>query len=208
MIGQQFVVIESEYWKSILAGLIAPKVPVLSYVPRHRQLPPRVLPVPTAWKGIESILGDLIQTFGIGTRRCLEFGVEHGYSTAALSCFFDAVTGVDTFVGDKHTRDTRDLFAATSERLSCFDNIQLFRSDYREWTARDDSFYDLIHVDIVHTYIDTFACGLWSAQHAQCVLFHDTQSFPAVKRAVIDISRQTRKRFYNFKESNGLGIVI
>ena len=207
MIGQ-FVVIESEYWKSILAGLIAPKVPVLSYVPRHRQLPPRVLPVPTAWKGIESVLGDLIQTFGIGTRRCLEFGVEHGYSTAALSCFFDAVTGVDTFVGDKHTRDTRDLFAATSDRLSCFDNIQLFRSDYREWTARDDSFYDLIHVDIVHTYIDTFACGLWSAQHAQCVLFHDTQSFPAVKRAVIDISRQTRKRFYNFKESNGLGIVI
>jgi len=207
MIGQ-FVVIESEYWKSILAGLIAPKVPVLSYVPRHRQLPPRVLPVPTAWKGIESVLGDLIQTFGIGTRRCLEFGVEHGYSTAALSCFFDTVTGVDTFVGDKHTRDTRDLFAATSERLSCFDNIQLFRSDYREWTARDDSFYDLIHVDIVHTYIDTFACGLWSAQHAQCVLFHDTQSFPAVKRAVIDISRQTRKRFYNFKESNGLGIVI
>src|SRR5450759_2401700 len=192
MIGQ-FVVIESEYWKSILAGLIAPKVPVLSYVPRHRQLPPRVLPVPTAWKGIESVLGDLIQTFGIGTRRCLEFGVEHGYSTAALSCFFDAVTGVDTFVGDKHTRDTRDLFVATSDRLSCFDNIQLFRSDYREWTARDDSFYDLIHVDIVHTYIDTFACGLWSAQHAQCVLFHDTQSFPAVKRAVIDISRQTRK---------------
>ena len=207
MIGQ-FVVIESEYWKSILAGLIAPKVPVLSYVPRHRQLPPRVLPVPTAWKGIESVLGDLIQTFGIGTRRCLEFGVEHGYSTAALSCFFDTVTGVDTFVGDKHTRDTRDLFEATSDRLSCFDNIQLFRSDYREWTARDDSFYDLIHVDIVHTYIDTFACGLWSAQHAQCVLFHDTQSFPAVKRAVIDISRQTRKRFYNFKESNGLGIVI
>jgi hypothetical protein len=202
------VVAEIEYWKSVFGGLIAPKVLVLPYVPQHRQLPPRVLPVPTAWKGIESVLGDLIQRFSIGTHRCLEFGVEHGYSTAALSCFFDTVTGVDTFVGDKHTRDTRDIFAETSDRLSCFDNIQLVRSDYRDWTATDDSFYDLIHVDIVHTYIDTFACGLWSARHAHCVLFHDTQSFPTVKRAVIDISRQTRKRFYNFRESNGLGILV
>jgi hypothetical protein len=201
------VVTEIEYWKSVLGGLIAPKVPVLPYVPQHRQLPPRVLPVATAWKGIESVLGDLIQRFGIGTQRCLEFGVEHGYSTAALSCFFDTVTGVDTFMGDKHSR-IRDLFAETSDRLSCFKNIQLVRSDYCDWTAKDDSFYDLIHVDIVHTYIDTFTCGLWSARHAQCVLFHDTQSFPAVKRAVIDISRQTGKHFYNFRESNGLGILI
>jgi hypothetical protein len=202
------VVAEIEYWKSVFGGLIAPKVPVLPYVPQHRQLPPRVLPVATAWKGIESVLGDLIRRFAIGTHRCLEFGVEYGYSTAALSCFFDTVTGVDIFIGDKHTFDKRDIFAETSDRLSCFDNIQLVRSDYRDWTARDDGFYDLIHVDIVHTYTDTFACGLWSAQHAQCVLFHDTQSFPAVKRAVIDISRQTGKRFYNFKESNGLGILI
>jgi len=202
------VVAELGYWKSVVVGLIAPKVAVLPYVPRHRKLPPRVLPVPTAWKGIESVLDDLIQTFHIGTDRCLEFGVERGYSTAALSCFFGQVTGVDTFVGDKHTRDQGDFFADTSDRLSGFKNIQLVRSDYREWTANDVSSYDLIHIDIVHTYIDTFACGLWSAAHAQCVLFHDTESFPAVKRAVIDISRQTGKQFYNFKESNGLGILI
>jgi hypothetical protein len=180
----------------------------LRYVPQRRQLPARVLPVATAWKGIESVLGDLIQRFGIGTRRCLEFGVEFGYSTAALSCFFDSVTGVDIFIGDKHTRDKGDIFAETSARLSRFDNIRLVRSDYRDWTAKDESFYDLIHVDIVHTYIDTLNCGLWSARHSQCVLFHDTQSFWAVKRAVIDISRQTGKRFYNFKESNGLGILV
>jgi Methyltransferase domain len=202
------VVTEIEYWKSVFNGLIAPKIAVLPYVPERRKLPPRVLPVPTAWKGIESVVGDLIQRFNVGTRRCLEFGVEHGYSTAALSCFFDTVTGVDTFRGDKHTRDTRELFAATSERLSRFDNIHLVRSDYRDWTAKDDSRYDLIHIDIVHTYIDTFACGLWSAQHAHCVLFHDTESFPAVKRAVIDVSRRTGKQFYNFVESNGLGILI
>jgi hypothetical protein len=202
------VVAEIEYWKSVLRGLSAPKVKVLPYVPQHRKLPPRVLPVTTAWKGIESVLGDLLQTFGIGTAKCLEFGVEYGYSTAALSCFFDSVTGVDTFVGDKHTTNKSDIFAETSHRLSPFENIRLIRSDYRDWTARDSNSYDLIHVDIVHTYIDTFTCGLWSARHAHCVIFHDTESFAAVKRAVIDISRQTGKRFYNFKESNGLGILI
>jgi hypothetical protein len=199
---------EVEYWKSVVNGLFAPRVPVLPYVPQLRKLPPRVLAVNSAWKGIESVLGDLIQTFRVGTGRCLEFGVEYGYSTAALSCFFDTVTGVDLFVGDKHTVDKRDIFAETSDRLSCFDNIRLVRSDYRDWITKDDSFYDLIHVDIVHTYVDTFACGLWSARHASCVLFHDTQSFWAVKRAVIDISSQTGKRCYNFKESYGLGILV
>jgi hypothetical protein len=202
------VVAEIGYWKSVLGSLMAPKVTVLPYVPQHRQLPPRVLPVATAWKGIESVLGDLIQRFGIGTHRCLEFGVEYGYSTAALSSFFDSVVGVDLFVGDKHTVNKSDLFAETSDRLSSFNNIRLFRSDYRDWTLKDDTVYDLIHVDIVHTYVDTFACGLWSAQHAQCILFHDTQSFAAVRRAVADISRQTGKRFYNFDESNGLGILV
>lgn len=199
---------EIDYWRSVLVGLISKEVPVLHYTPQRRELPSRVLSVFSAWKGIESILGDLIERFEINKGRCLEFGVEYGYSTAALSSFFESVTGVDTFVGDKHTGNLRDIFAETSARLSDFKNIQLIRSDYRQWTKCDHGFYDLIHVDIVHTYIDTFTCGLWSAQHAPCVLFHDTQSFPAVKRAVIDIARRTGKSFYNFEESNGLGILI
>lgn len=202
------MVSEPEYWKSAFKSLFASRVPVLPYVPQLRKLPPRVLQVNSAWKGIESVLDDLIKTFSVGASRCLEFGVEYGYSTAALSCFFDTITGVDLFVGDKHTVDKRDIFAETSDRLSRFDNIRLVRSDYRDWIAADDSFYDLIHVDIVHTYIDTLACGLWSARHAKCVLFHDTQSFSAVKRAVIDISRQTGRRCYNFRESCGLGILV
>jgi hypothetical protein len=115
---------------------------------------------------------------------------------------------VDTFVGDKHTTNKNDIFAETTNRLSGFNNIKLVRSDYRDWIAQDDSLYDLIHVDIVHTYIDTFTCGLWSSKHAPCVVFHDTQSFPAVKRAVVDIARHTGKHFYNFRESNGLGILV
>jgi hypothetical protein len=202
------LVAEIGYWKSVVGGLVAPKVPILPYIPQNRQLPPRVLMPATAWQGIESILSDVIQRFSLGTKRCLEFGVEYGYSTVALSNFFDIVTGVDTFCGDKHTLNKSDIYAQTAERLSCYDNIRLVRSDYRDWTAKDNTTYDVIHIDIVHTYIDTFRCGLWSAKHAQCVLFHDTLSFPAVKRAVTDIARKTGKHFYNFEESYGLGIIV
>lgn len=202
------MVAEIEYWKSVFAGLVAPKIPILPYVPRQRQPPPRVLSPPTAWQGIESILGDLIERFRLRNGSCLEFGVEYGYSTVALSSFFESVTGVDTFHGDRHTENKSDIFAFTKKRLSIYKNIHLVRTDYRDWIAQDDRSYDLIHVDIVHTYIDTFRCGLWSALHAPCVLFHDTLSYPAVKRAVLDIARQTGKQFHNFEESYGLGIVI
>jgi Methyltransferase domain len=199
---------ELEYWKSVLYGLISPKITVMPYVPKCRELPMRVLEPATPWKGIESILADLIRTFAVNTNRCLEFGVEYGYSTVALSSFFNSVTGIDTFAGDRHTGNRSDLFAYTSERLASFPNIRLVRSDYRDWIAKDSNSYDLIHVDIIHTYTDTFKCGLWSAQHAPCVLFHDTLSFPAVKRAVIDVARQTGKCLYNFGEGYGLGILI
>jgi hypothetical protein len=201
------LVLETEYWKSVLRGMVTPRVPVIPYTPTHRELPSRVLSAESAWKGIESVLADLIHRFGVNTRRCLEFGVEFGYSTVALSSFFESVVGVDMFVGDKHTTNKRDIFSETSERLSVFENIKLVRSDYRDWITRDDTAYDLIHVDIVHTYIDTFDCGLWSAGHAKCVLFHDTLSFPAVRQAVSDVARKTGKRFYNFEESFGLGIL-
>jgi hypothetical protein len=199
--------LEYAYWKSVLAGLAAPPVNITPYIPEYRQLPKRVLQVESAWQGIESILAEIITKFDIGTDRSLEFGVEFGYSTVALSSFFDSVIGVDTFLGDKHSR-YRDLYDETVQRLSSFDNIQLRRSDYKDWIKTDDSYYNLIHVDIIHTYADTFACGLWSAMHSKCAIFHDTESFPAVKQAVRDISRQTGKRFYNFSECNGLGILV
>lgn len=199
---------EIEYWKSMARGLVSSKVDVIPYVPEFLQMPERVLPVTTAWKGIESVLADVMRRFNLKTERCLEFGVEHGYSTAALSSFFDSVIGVDLFIGDIHTSEKGDIYTATCDRLSVYSNIQLIRSDYRDWIAKDTGVYDLIHVDIVHTYLDTFTCGLWSARHSKCVLFHDTESFPAVKRAVIDISRRSGKTFYNFTESNGLGILV
>jgi hypothetical protein len=199
--------LEYAYWKSVLLGMTKQKVPITPYLPQHRQAPPRMLTTVTAWKGIESILADMIEKFQIPTNSCLEFGVEFGYSTAALSSFFDSVVGVDTFLGDKHTRIDEDLYDATLNRLSRFENIKLIRSDYQNWIENDKNVYDLIHVDIVHTYKDTFACGMWSALHSKCTIFHDTESFPAVKAAVRDIARKTGKSFYNFEESNGLGIL-
>jgi hypothetical protein len=199
--------LEYAYWKSVFAGLATSTVNITPYVPEHRKLPTRVLPVESAWRGIESILEEIISRFDIGNSRALEFGVEFGYSTVALSSFFDTVIGVDTFLGDKHSGN-RDLYEETVERLSGFDNIDLRRSDYKDWIKTDDTYYNLIHVDIIHTYADTFACGFWSAMHSKCAIFHDTESFPAVKQAVRDISRQTGKSFYNFGECNGLGILV
>jgi hypothetical protein len=59
------VTLEMEYWKTILGGLRKPKVEVIPYVPRYRKTPERMLQVNSAWKGIESILADLIERFEI-----------------------------------------------------------------------------------------------------------------------------------------------
>jgi hypothetical protein len=200
--------LESVYLKAVFSGLTKPKVPITPYVPEHRSLPKRVLPIGSAWSGIENILSDIIGRFHLKTDRCLEFGVEYGFSTAALSSFFDSVVGVDTFAGDRHTGNFKDLYEETAKTLSVYDNIQLVRCDYRDWIKKDETNYDLIHVDIIHTFADTFACGLWSAEHSKCTIFHDTESFPAVKQAVLEIARSTGKKFYNFRESNGLGIIV
>jgi hypothetical protein len=170
--------------------------------------PTRTLDVDSAWKGIEVLLPEILDRFNVGRERCLEFGVEFGYSIAALSAHFDQVTGVDLFTGDIHTLHKGDHFAKTAERLGQFDNIELVRADYRNWIEDDDSTYDLIHVDIVHTYDDTYRCGLWAVDHAPCVLFHDTESFASVRAAVVDVAFDSGREFHNFRGAHGLGIVV
>lgn len=201
-------VLEFSYWQSVLAGAFKPRVPILSYEPHRREAPKHKLQTPSAWDGIQDILADLIERFQIDRRRCLEFGVEFGFSTVALSSFFDSVTGVDTFCGDRDTANKRDIFEETRARLIPYPNIELVRSDYRDFIQQDHGIFDLIHVDIIHTYSDTLACGLWSAKHSKCSIFHDTESFPQVKHAVAEVARATRKQFYNYKGSHGLGILV
>lgn len=179
---------------------------MIPYTPQKIQKPTNLVEVPSAWRGLESILSDILERFKIGRGKAIEFGVEYGYSTVALSNFFEKVVGVDTFEGDKHTHDhVEGLYEAVKELLAPYP-IELIKSRYQDFDT--DERFDLAHVDIVHTYEDTYACGEWSMKHADIVLFHDTESFPDVKRAVNDLCQKYGWEFYNYPKSYGLGICI
>ena len=160
------------------------------------------------WKGLELIIGDIIDRFGVGRDNCIEFGVEFGYSSVVFSNFFKSVKGVDIFVGDEHTNHKGDHFESTRAALKDYKNITLFKSDYKDWIKRDTAQYDFAHVDIVHNYAETYECGLWAAQHSKVCIFHDTESFPEVRRAVYDIAKATGKKVYNYRKHYGLGIIV
>ena len=106
---------------------------------------------PSAWGDIPKILKDIILRFDLKTKICLEFGVEYGYSTSALSNYFDRVIGVDTFLGDIHTGLTEDHYQRTKNELSIFENIELIQKDFLSFInqSENDRIYDLIHIDIV-----------------------------------------------------------
>lgn len=182
----------------------------IPYTPQVLKTPDKVVKAkPSAWEGIEQIIADIIDFSKINTNSCLEFGVDFGFSTSVFANYFDKVTGVDIFTGDIHAGIHEDTFEEITKLLSDFDNITLIKADYRDFIKNPiQDHFDLIHVDIIHTYEATFECGLWAAQHSDCTIFHDTESFPEVKKAVSDIAKQTNKKFYNFTKFYGLGIVI
>jgi hypothetical protein len=179
---------------------------MLDYTPRKRENPPGLLPQ-TAWGNIPTILQDVIDRFSIPRGTALEFGVEYGYSTSALAHYFRHVTGVDTFTGDTHSGIKRDHYAVTKSLLRRHPNVELVQADYRDFISGHGLRHDLIHVDIVHTYEDTYRCGRWALDHARVVIFHDTESFGDVKRACTDLAREFGLAFYNYRESHGLGII-
>jgi hypothetical protein len=86
------MVMEYEYLKSAFANFGKPSIPIIPYSPAKLESPKNLVDIRSSWKGIESILSDIIQRFELDTKRCLEFGVEFGYSTAALSSLFDEVS--------------------------------------------------------------------------------------------------------------------
>jgi len=171
-------------------------------------MPEKMIETTSAWKGLELIIEDILNRFDIGRDNCIEFGVEFGYSSVVFSNYFKKVKGVDTFIGDDHTNHKGDHFDETKKSLLQFENIELFQSDYRDWIKKDNEQYDFAHVDIIHNYNETYECGLWAVQHSKCCIFHDTQSFPEVKRAVYDIAKATGKKAYNYPHHYGLGIVV
>lgn len=187
---------------------------MIPYEPRYLYKPQHLIDVPTAWKGIESILHDLISRFCPMGTVAIDIGVDYGYSTVALANFFPVVVGVDTFEGDVYAgqRDA-GMYERVRESLWAYPNIRLVHSDHRTFfgTLPDRVGYpqfDLIHVDIVHTYADTHACGREALKWSRVVLFHDTRSFPEVMKAVSDLAAETHCGFYEWPACNGLGILV
>ncbi len=181
---------------------------MINYIPEIRLAPRLYTGVYSAWMDIPTILQDIIYRFGIKPKLALEFGVEYGYSTTALANYFNKVVGVDIFTGDIHAGLTEDHYESTKSNLSSWSNIELIKSDYKDFIKGNNQKYDLIHIDIVHTYEDTFKCGEWAVQHSDAVIFHDTESFPDVKRVCNDLSNKYRLAFYNYTPSHGLGILV
>ena len=181
------------------------KIP--DYIPEKFIKPKQVIDVISAWEGLDLIIPDILKRFNIGNETCIEFGVEFGFSAVVFSNYFSEVIGIDTFQGDIHTDHKSNHFEKTKASLAEFENIKLIKSTYQEWIKADKRMYDFANVDIIHTYEDTFECGMWAAMHSKCAIFHDTESFMEVRKAVIDIARYAGKKLYNYPFHNGLGII-
>ena len=184
------------------------KYPSIRYQVNRLEYPASLLMYDSSWRGLESIIADLIQRFDIPTGSCLEFGTEYGYSAVALSNYFATVTAVDTFLGDDHVGKHTDNYLEIKEKLKVWKNIRLIQSDYRDFIRDCHDRYDLIHVDILHNYKETYECGMWAAGHSKCAIFHDSESYPEVKQACFEIAKDTGKKFYNYEKYFGLGIIV
>jgi predicted O-methyltransferase YrrM len=179
---------------------------MIEYIPLERDTP-RVLGN-SAWGDIPTIIKDIIKRFDVKTEKALEFGTEFGYSTSALANYFDKVIGVDIFTGDLHAGFHKDHYEQTKNNLSSWPNIELVKSDYRDYIKDNSERFDMIHIDIVHTYNETFECGEWAVNHSDIVIFHDTLSFPEIKTVCENLAMKYNLEFHNYPDSHGLGILV
>lgn len=184
------------------------KYPMEEYIPAKKTTPANMLHGQSAWTGLELVVEDILDRFAVGRNKCIEFGVEYGYSSVIFSNFFKEVKGIDIFIGDEHSGFKNDHYEKTKRTVSAFKNIELIQSDYRDWIKNDTEIYDFAHVDIVHSYNETYECGLWAVKHSKCCVFHDTEHYPEVRKAVFDIAKATGKKLYNYPYHFGLGIIV
>ena len=168
-----------------------------------------VLKTPSGWKGLERVIRPIIKKYNLKTESALEFGVDTGYSLHILSQIFKDVTGVDKFESDVHiNHEQGETFFNEIKQKFNNTNTKLVKADFREYIKSDSNYYDLIHVDIVHLYKETFECAEWSIKHADVVLIHDTTSFPDMNRVCRDIATKYNLEYNNsIQRYNGLGIL-
>lgn len=185
---------------------------MIPYTPDKISIPGRVLEgVPSGWKGLETILGDIVERYCQKRRIALEFGVEYGFSTVALSNFFDLVIGVDHFQGDEHAGKTPegiDRYHETKTSLAPYGNIELINMPWERFVYCNERHYDLIHYDARHDFHDTYCAVYWSCQHSPVVICHDTQWFCDVAPALDRVAHDLKRTAYNYPEFNGLGILV
>lgn len=171
----------------------------------------RPISAPSAWIGLEKIIRPIAKDFNLKTESALEVGVDYGYSLSALSNVFSKVVGVDMFCGDEHA-GTRDegQYHSVLKSFSGKENVQVVKSSYQGYfqSLSNETHFDLIHVDIVHTFDETYECGKLSLEHSKCVVFHDTLSFPDVHRACEKLSVDFNCEFHNYPHCHGLGILV
>jgi len=177
------------------------------YIPIKRE-EVKTVNVESGWGDIHTILLDIIERFGIKRGKALEFGVEWGYSTSAISNYFDQVIGVDTFLGDRHSGYKEDHYQKSKELLKDYSNIELIQSSYEDFIANDNDKYDLIHIDIIHDYKPILECSEWAVQRAPIVLIHDTGIFPEEIKVCYELRNKYDLEFWNYPHSNGLGILF
>ena len=167
-----------------------------------------LLQVPSGWRGLEEFMKSIIHNLNINPELALEFGVDSGYSLKVLSQLFNKTIGVDPFIGDKHIGHSQgDEFYKNVLKKFEEDKVEIVRKDFKTFANNNNNKYDLIHIDIVHFYNETFECADWSAQHSNVVLLHDTMTFPEMARVCRDISAKHKFEFYNIPYHNGLGVL-
>lgn len=165
----------------------------------------RVPAVSSAWIGLERIIPSIIKRFNLNTHLAVEFGVWHGYSSAALANYFDRVIGVDPFTAAL-TSCPSPIYEKTKQTLAPWPNVALVESGYETFVWPDE-YVDLVHIDSIHTYDHTMDCARVSLQHTKCIIAHDTEAFPEVKRVLNDLAKDGFE-FYNYPECCGLGILV
>lgn len=168
----------------------------------------QLLQRPSGWMGLECYMHSIINNLNVKTDLALEFGIDHGYSLKVFAQLFKKCIGVDSFSGDPHIGHPQDpaFFQGILNTFKEY-NVEIFKQDYRDYIKNDNKQYDLIHVDIVHFYKETFECTDWAMQHSNVVLVHDTITFPDMHKVCKDISSKHNVEYYNIPLCNGLGIL-
>ena len=135
---------------------------------------------PSAWRGLETrFLSTLAPTRPV--ERIVELGVDYGFSLFQFAETFPGaeVIGVDTFPLHE------DAESWVRSHLANRPNIQVFYDDPAAFGRSFSLPVDLIHIDGDHSYegVSREFCGwIHCLRPGGCVMFHDIESFPDVRR--------------------------